>query len=131
RARISGRSALAVFRTYAFENRRRFGSMIVHFGMVITMVAVMAASAYRIDVEARLEVGQPLEFQGYELTLVRVFEEVLIGEARAGAEVEISRNGNYLATVNPMIKQFEGQSMLAPTPGVFYRAQHDIYLNVG
>lgn len=131
RARISGRSALAVFRTYAFENRRRFGSMIVHFGMVVTMVSVMAASAYRIDVEARLEVGQPLEFQGYELTLVRVFEEIMVGEARAGAEVDVSRNGTHLATLQPMIKQFEGQSMTVPTPGVYYRAEHDIYLNVG
>lgn len=131
RVRITGRSALAVFRSYAFENRRRFGSMIVHFGVMLTAVAVMFASAYRVDTEVRLDVGEPLAFQGYELTLARVFEEVDVGEARAGAEVVLSRNGRELAVLYPMIKQFSGQAMVVPTPGIFYRWQHDIYLNVG
>jgi len=131
RARITGRSAAAVFRSYAFENRRRFGSMIVHFGIIVIAVAVMGASAYRVDLEARLDAGVPFEFGGYELTLVRVFEESLVAEARVGAEVEISRDGRVLATLQPMLKQFSGQSMIAPTPGVMYRPMHDVYLNVG
>ena len=131
RARITGRSALSVFRSYAFENRRRFGSMIVHFGIIVVAVSVMGSSAYRVDVEARLEKGVPLEFQGYELTLVEVFEERLPGEARAGAEVELSRNGRVLETLRPMLKQFDGQQMTVPTPGVHYNIMHDVYLNVG
>ncbi|HLR46542.1 MAG TPA: cytochrome c-type biogenesis CcmF C-terminal domain-containing protein, partial [Deinococcales bacterium] len=120
-----------VFRSYAFENRRRFGSMIVHFAVVVVAVSVMAASAYRVDMEARLDRGVPFEFHGYELTLVEVFEESLVGEARAGAEVEVSRNGRTVKTLRPMLKQFAGQSMTVPTPGVHYTATQDIYLNVG
>ncbi len=131
RVRLTGRSALSVFRSYAFENRRRFGSMIVHFGIIVVAVSVMAASAYRVDVEARLDQGVPLEFKGYELTLVEVFEEIRVGEARAGAEVDLSRNGRHVTTLYPMLKQFEGQAMTVPTPGVHYTAFHDIYLNVG
>ena len=131
RARITGRSRVSVFRSYAFENRRRFGSMIVHFAVVVVAVSVMAASAYRVDMEARLDRGVPFEFHGYELTLVEVFEESLVGEARAGAEVEVSRNGRTVKTLRPMLKQFAGQSMTVPTPGVHYTATQDIYLNVG
>lgn len=131
RARITGRSAFSVFRSYAHENRRRFGSMIVHFGIIVVAVAVMAASAYRVDVEVRLDQGVPFGFKGYELTLVEVFEQRLVGESRAGAVVELRRDGRLVDTLSPMIKQFDGQSMTVPTPGVHYNVLHDVYLNVG
>lgn len=131
RARITGRSALSVFRAYAFENRRRFGSMIAHFAIIVIAVGVMAASAYRVDEQARLDAGVPYEFQGYELTFLGMYQESGRGQAESGAVVEVRRGGRLLATLRPHMKQFAGQEMIVPTPGVLYRPGHDIYLNVG
>lgn len=130
RARLTGRSAGAVFGRYATENKRRFGSMIVHFSIVIIAIGVMAASAYRVDEEARLDFGQPVTFQGYTLVAVDNFEEVTPGRASFGAEVEIYKGDRLVTTLFPRINQFGQNEMVVPTPGVLYTATHDLYLNV-
>src|SRR5690554_65556 len=130
RVRLSGRGAAAVIRTYIYENRRRFGSMVAHFGIIVVAVGVMAASAYRVDEQARLNLNEPYAFQGYELTAVSLFQESAVGEASSGAVVEVSQGGRLITTLRPHMKQYEGQEMIVPTPGVLYTTWHDIYLNI-
>ena len=119
RVRLSGRGPAAVIRTYIYENRRRFGSMVAHFGIIVVAVGVMAASAYRVDEQARLNLNEPYAFQGYELTAVSLFQESAPGEASSGAVVEISRDGRLITTLRPHMKQYAGQEMIVPTPASF------------
>lgn len=130
RARVTGRSAMSVFRSYAFENKRRFGSMIVHFSIVIIAIGVTGASAYRVDEEARLEFGQPISFQGYTLLATQRYEDITAGRASNGAEVQIYRGDRLVSTLYPRLNQFGRNDMVVPTPGVLYTPWHDIYLNI-
>lgn len=130
RARITGRSFISVFGNYALENRRRFGSMIVHFSIIVIAVGVMSSSAYRVDEQARLALNVPYDFQGYELTAVRMFQDVDVSRVSSGAIVEVRRDGNLRATLDPRMVQYPGQEMIVPTPGVLYTPSHDIYLNI-
>ena len=130
RARISKRSVVAVFRSYAFENRRRFGSMVVHLGVTVIAVAVMASSAYRVDEQLRLEFGAEVPFQGYELRAVDRFMEESPQGVSAGVEIVVERAGRTLTELRPRLNLFGQNPQLIPTPAVLYRPQHDLYLSI-
>ncbi|MEX2501044.1 MAG: heme lyase CcmF/NrfE family subunit [Trueperaceae bacterium] len=130
RLRARHQGVVQVLRRYAFENRRRFGSMIVHFGVVVMAVAIMASSAYRVDEQIRIDLGGSAEFRGYTLTAVDRFMDATESRVRAGAVIDLHRNDRYVTTLTPTINVFAGQSMSVPTPDVLYRPLYDIYLNI-
>ena len=130
RTMATGRPALAVLRDYARESRRRFGSMIVHFGIVVVALGVAGSGGYRVDTQMRLEVGNSAVFQGYQLTLERIFVEDLPQKSSRGATIRVDRNGRTLATLRPLINSFRNSQQSVATPAVMYRPLEDLYLNL-
>ena len=130
RIRLANRSAISVFRQYAFESRRRFGSMVVHFAVIIIALGIMGASAYRVDQQMRFDFGEPVVFRGYSLTATDAFRVETAGRLSSGAVVEVVRDGRHVATLRPRINVFGGNQQSAPTPGVFYTPWHDLYLSL-
>ena len=130
RVRLGNRGVVRVLRQYAFENKRRFGSMIVHFGVIIVAIGILGSSAYRVDQQVRIDFGASATFEGYELHVVDRFMERGAGRISAGAIVEVTRDGRPVTTLRPRINQFAGQGMNVPTPAVYYTPWHDLYLNI-
>ena len=121
---------MQVLRSYAFENRRRVGSMVVHFAIVVIAVGVAFSSGYRVDEQIRIDVGGSAQFEGYTLTAVDTFMERTPGRISAGAVVEVSRNGAPVSTLRPRLNVFGDGARPIPTPAVLYRPSHDVYLNL-
>ena len=130
RRRVTGRKAVSVFKDYALENRRRFGSMIVHFGVVIIALGVAGSSGYRVDTQLKLTFGEPVSFQGYELTAMRPYTENLAHRSSQGAVIEVSQNGRRLEDLRPRINRFTNAEQTVTTPGVLYLPFEDVYLNL-
>lgn len=134
RAQLSKRNSLQIFKQYAFENRRRFGSMIVHLGVIITALGIMGASAYRIDEQVKVDFGGSTTFQNYELRAIDTFMEQVPGRGTAGAIVEVWQNDRKVSTLRPRLNFFihDGVTSQSPVPtaAVLYRFQHDVYLTL-
>jgi cytochrome c-type biogenesis protein CcmF len=130
RARITKKNITVLFKQYAFENKRRFGSMIVHFGVVVIALGIVGSGAYRVDKQFRIDFGQSYTFQGYELKAIDKFMEQTPGRISAGAIIEMYKNGKLIKTKRPRINSFPGQQMNVPTPAVIYLPWHDVYLNI-
>jgi cytochrome c-type biogenesis protein CcmF len=130
RARITGRSFASVFKSYAYENKRRFGSMIVHLGAVIVALGITGASGYRVDQQLRLEYGVPTAFQGYELVATEPFAERTGGRLSVGVLVDVFQGGRQVTTLSPRINTFGDQQMNVPTASVRYTIGHDLYLSL-
>ena len=151
RARLTGKSMASVFKQYAFESRRRFGSMVVHFGVVVIALGVMASSAYRVDEQVSVPYGGSVAFRGYELKAVGQFAEAhttdgrvidmgaqpgeigslagLIARVSAGSTVEVWRGGERVTTLRPRVNTF-GNARPVVTPAVLYTPWHDLYLSL-
>jgi len=129
RIRLANRPAAAVLRSYAFENRRRVGSMIVHFGVIVIALGVAFSSAYRVDEQIRLDFGASAQFEEYTLTAVDRFMERTPGRISAGAVVDVSRGDRVIARLRPRLNVF-GEGRPVPTPAVVYTPWHDVYLNL-
>ncbi len=130
RLRLATRPAVVVIRRYAFENRRRVGSMVVHFAVVIIAVGVAFSSGYRVDEQLRVDVGGSAQFEGYTLTALDTFMEQTPGRISAGAIVQVSRDGTLVGTLRPRLNVFGAGGRPIPTPAVLYRPSHDVYLNL-
>ncbi|MEZ4631024.1 MAG: cytochrome c-type biogenesis CcmF C-terminal domain-containing protein [Deinococcales bacterium] len=125
RAKLSQKSVVTVFKAYAFENRRRFGSMVVHLGVIVVALGVTGAGAYRIDEQVRVDFGSSTPFQSYTLKAIDRFMQQDPGQVIAGAVIEVWQNDRKLKTLRPSIKVFFHDGMTAqqpvPTPAIFYR----------
>ena len=128
RARITGKSVPNVLGQYAVENRRRFGSMIVHFGIVVIALGIAGSGGYRLDTQLRAHLNQPVTFAGYELTFQRIFQESRADRDSEGVVVEVARNGRTLTHLRPHINRFRNAQQSVPSPGVLYTARGDMYL---
>ena len=130
RRKATGRKTVSIFKDYVLENRRRFGSMVVHFGVVIMALGVAGSSGYRVDTQLKLTYGEPISFQGYELTATRPYTENLAHRSSQGVVVEVSQNGRRLDDLRPRINRFTNSEQTVTTPGVLYLPFEDVYLNL-
>jgi cytochrome c-type biogenesis protein CcmF len=143
RAKITQKSVATVFKQYAFENKRRFGSMIVHFGVIVIALGVMGSSAYRVDRQMNIPFGESVEFQGYTLKAIDKFtdppmEELVaaqqtgqaINRISVGATIEMWKGDRLVKVKQPRLNRFTGQQMTVATPAVIYLPFYDIYLNI-
>ena len=152
RARLTGRNALGVFKQYAFENKRRFGSMVTHLGVIVIALGVMASTAYRVDEQISIPFGESAMFQGYELRAIDQYAEVrtadgqtldmataqpealqqlgnTISRVSAGVLIEVWRDGRQVTTLRPRTNTFGGSRPIV-TPAVHYTATHDLFLSL-
>ena len=131
RVRATNRSAASVFGRYAVENRRRFGSIITHFAVVVIALGVAGSGGYRVDEQVRINIGESASIGRYDLFAQDIFMERTPGRISSGGIVEIRRNGEVLATMRPKNSAFAGSpDRLIPTPAVFYTPMRDVFLNV-
>jgi cytochrome c-type biogenesis protein CcmF len=130
RVRLSGKSVATVFKQYAFENRRRFGSMIVHFSIIVIALGLMGWGAYRTDQQIRIDFGASAIVGSYELRAIDRFMEQTPQRVSAGAIIEVWQDERYLTTLRPRINVFGAHQQPVPTPDILYRWNHDLYLSV-
>lgn len=130
RRRLSKRSTFSHLRQYATENRRRFGSMIVHFGVVVVALGIAGSSGYRVDTEYRTAIGETVAFGGYNLTVTGFFLEDRPDRISRGAAVEVARGERVVGELRPRVNRFRNAQQSVETPGVMYRPLEDIYLTV-
>jgi len=130
RRRATGRRVLGVTLDYALESKRRFGSIVVHFGVIVIALGVAGSGGYRVDTQLRLDYGETVAFQGYELAARRPFTEQLPHRSSLGAVVDVQQNGRVLATLRPRVNRFANSQQNVTTPGVLYLPFEDVYLNI-
>jgi cytochrome c-type biogenesis protein CcmF len=130
RVRATGKSISTAFGHYAVENRRRFGSMIVHFGIVVIALGIAGSGGYRTDTQLRATLNEPVPFAGYELTLRQLFQEERPDRISQVALVELLRNGRVVGELRPRINRFRNRidEQSVPSPGVRYTLLGDVYL---
>ncbi len=133
RMRLSGRGFFPVFAQYASESRRRMGSLIVHFAIIVIALGIAGAGGYRVDEQLRIDLGKSAEFQGYELRAIDRFMQQYPGRIQAGAVVEVWREGRQVTTLRPSVNSYTSSTrgpQLTPTPDVYYGLWSDVYLNI-
>lgn len=109
---------------------RRTGAYLVHFGVIVTFVAIAISSNYQTDVETTLAPGQSTEVGSYRLTFngAQLVEEPHLTAQRA--TVTVSRPGRAESVLEPALNFYPTQREPIGTPAVKSTLTHDLYLTV-
>ncbi|NLY56736.1 MAG: heme lyase CcmF/NrfE family subunit [Firmicutes bacterium] len=81
-------------------NRRRFGAIIVHFAVALTMIG-FAGAPFDVETSQAVRRGETWQVGNYELTYQGLREEFIHGYSAVYATVEVSRNGKPLGVMKP------------------------------
>ena len=103
---------------------RANGGMVVHLGVIVIAVALVASTTYTHSSRLLLEVGKPVSYGGHTFELIEVqgFETARSNGIRA--QVRVDDTKNYA----PAITTFTNFGTNIPTPSVRNGVFNDIYL---
>ena len=123
RRSLAGGSVPAALFAAISRNRRRYGGYVVHAGIAITFIAVAASSAFQTSRDLRLSPGESATVGDYEVAYTKPTREIASGEQRLtfGAVVDVTRDGEHVATLEPSRNYYSGMSdpALGPVAGFF------------
>ena len=109
RRAMAGESAPRALLSLVQRNRRRYGGYIVHVGIAVLFIGVAASSSFQHASELQLNPGQSTKVGPYTVRYVRPTASITPKYDRAhtgstvalGAEVDVSKNGRHVTTLNP------------------------------
>ncbi len=83
------------------RGRQRYGGYVVHLGVVVMAIGILASTAYEKDVQVNLEKGQSVRVAGYTIS----YEGLRWGQGRnyqsAYAVLEVSKGGRTIGRITP------------------------------
>jgi cytochrome c-type biogenesis protein CcmF len=110
---------------YGFVGRAN-GGMVVHIGVILVAVALVASNAYTSSTDLELSVGEPVEWGGHTFELVDVTVE-------QSARTEVSRANVILdggQEYGPALTTYLQMGTTVGTPSVRTGLTHDVYLTI-
>jgi cytochrome c-type biogenesis protein CcmF len=121
--RRRGESAGAAFVHSSRLAPRRLGAYVVHFGVLVTFVAIAISANYQTDREATLAPGGAAELDGYRMTFL---------DARVVQDPHLERHVARIAVelLEPSLNFYPTQREPLGTPAVLTGATHDLYLTL-
>ena len=121
--------AVALLRTLG-SNRRLYGGLIVHLGVVVVAVAFAMSSAFTVEREAALLPGEAASLAGYSVTYLGSQAEEGRAKSTISARLQVGRDGQELGTYEPALSQFPGSAQAIGTPSVRNGLREDLYLTL-
>jgi cytochrome c-type biogenesis protein CcmF len=125
-----GEGAARAAGTALLRAPRRIGAYVVHFGVIVTFVAVAVSSAFQSEREARLAPGEEVAIGRYTLRLERTAGVQEAHRFRQKADLAVLRGGRAVGTLEPALNHYPMQMDPLATPAVRTSLGHDLYLTL-
>ncbi len=128
--RRTSRSWLHAVAAATRSNRRLYGGLVVHVGVVVFALAFTMSSAFAAERELRLAPGESASFRGYELTYLDGMRTTSAQKTADVARVRIERGGRDLGVYEPALTRFPNSTQAIGTPSVRSGPIEDVYLTI-
>jgi cytochrome c-type biogenesis protein CcmF len=130
RRRSTGEGWPAALRSTVAGNRRLYGGLVVHTGVVVIAVALAASSGYSTKREFRMRQGERVTMAGHRFTYLGS-EQTETGQKRTlTARVRVDRDGKRLGVYEPALSVFPNMPQAIGTPSVRTGVLRDVYLTL-
>ncbi|HZU86829.1 MAG TPA: cytochrome c-type biogenesis CcmF C-terminal domain-containing protein, partial [Anaerolineaceae bacterium] len=112
-------------------NRRRYGGMIIHLGIVLMSLGVIGIEMFQTETQGQVERNSSLELAGYTVTyrgLDFIDDTVGQGYNAVEAKLDISRDGVALGRILPRSELYFDSMQTVTLPGVRSTLTDDLYI---
>ena len=128
RARTTGEGVGTAFATLLLRSRRRYGGLIVHLGVVITIIGIAVSSVYKMEREQSLKPGQNLNVGRYGIR----FDGLAAGERPTHilvwATLTAFKDGTPLRELTPGQRFYPNQQSSFASVDARYHLSEDLYV---
>ncbi|NDJ53568.1 MAG: heme lyase CcmF/NrfE family subunit [Chloroflexi bacterium] len=116
RMRAHDENVFVAMWTLLGRNRRRYGGYMIHLGVVIMAIGILASSVYQLETQQPVSAGQTITIGDYVLEYETLERYVATdGRAVTQAQVNVFRNGREVGHMVPRIDNYpSGQPMSIP-----------------
>ena len=131
RRAMTGENFFAALSHLIGKNRRRYGGYIIHVGVVMIFIGIVASSIFKVEVQQSLQVGKSLEVAGYTLRYDGIEVEDDDHVAITRAKVAVLEDGEQIGIVLPEKRFYKKPQQ--PTTEVSIRSTlgADLYVVLG
>jgi cytochrome c-type biogenesis protein CcmF len=121
--------AVSVVRTLA-GNRRRYGGLLVHLGVVVVAVGLTASHNYSTHRDVDLARGQTVVVDGYDVTYLGTSTTSTPQKVTVAARLAVTHGSHDLGTFTPALSVFPGATEAIGTPSVGAGLTRDVYITL-
>jgi cytochrome c-type biogenesis protein CcmF len=111
-------------------NRRRYGGLLVHFGVVVLAVGLTASHSYASHRDVSLNQGQSTTVSGVSFTYLDTVAQAKPNKSLLEARVRVTEHGKDLGVFAPSLAVFPGATEAVGTPSVHTGLTRDIYITL-
>jgi cytochrome c-type biogenesis protein CcmF len=111
-------------------NRRHYGGLVVHLGVVIIAVALAASQNYTTRHEARLQPGASETVAGYTVTYLGTATRTSAQKVTLSARLRVLHADTEIGVLEPSLATFPGGNEAIGTPAVRPGPVTDLYLTL-
>ncbi|MBF94624.1 MAG: cytochrome C biogenesis protein CcmF [Myxococcales bacterium] len=109
--------------------RRQTGAFIVHFGVLLIIVAIGLYHSSRVSTELRVKVGESVQLGDYSLQLEGVETRSEPHRRVTEAQIVVRRDETVIDQLKPAMKHYHTQREPLGSPAVRSSLTHDLYLS--
>jgi cytochrome c-type biogenesis protein CcmF len=124
---VSERPAKAFVNLVA-KNNRRYGGYVIHIGVVLAFVGIVASSFFRTEVKKSVKQGQSFQVGPYELFYLGLKATETPHLESARAQVEVMRNGRAIALMQPAKLFYKRPQQPATSVAIRSTPASDLYV---
>jgi cytochrome c-type biogenesis protein CcmF len=130
RRRATGENPLRAFTGMVAGNRRLYGGLLVHVGVVLIAVAFTTSSGWSAKKETRLAPGQAVSLRGFKVTYLGVREHPTTRKLTLTARLLVEEHGKRIGVYAPSLSVFPNANEAIGTPSVRTGFVRDLYLTL-
>jgi len=120
---------VSVARTLA-GNRRRYGGLLVHLGVVVVAVGLTASHNYSTHRDVDLARGETVAVDGYDVTYLGTTTRSTPQKVTVAAQISVTHGSSDLGTFRPALSVFPGATEAIGTPSVGAGLTRDVYITL-
>jgi len=110
------------------RNKRRYGGLIVHFGVLMMIVGLIGSSVFRIEKDVVLKPGDSFALGSYEVQLKGVTEVSGPNYSGMAAILDVLQAGKQVVELRPEKRNYTTSSMPTTEAAINENWLRDIYL---
>ena len=122
---------LSVWQKLIMQTRSYYGMHLAHIGVAVFIVGVTIVTAYQLEQDVRMDVGDTVNAGGYSFRFNGITRIAGPNYEAARAEVEVSRNGNVIKKMYPEKRSYTASGNVMTETAIDSGLFRDLYISLG
>jgi len=122
---------LSVWQKLIMQTRSYYGMQLAHIGVAVFIVGVTIVTAYQLEQDVRMDVGDTVNAGGYSFRFNGITRIAGPNYEAARAEIEVSRNGNVINKMYPEKRSYTASGNVMTETAIDSGLFRDLYISLG